>query len=188
MDNQQSLLKQLNSRINALKIISRNASFKSRLMLASGTYLAKLVYLIQLWGGTSENFLNALQVTQNKVMKIVTKSSWFTPTRLLLRQCNWLSVRQLVSYHTALSTHKIATTGLPQYHAEKMCSSHSHNTRATVKFAEKFTGKQSLTANSFCYRGATQYNRLPLEITQIANEVTFKKKLKEWIKRNIQIK
>ena len=85
-------------------------------------------------------------------------------------------------------THKIAITGLPLYHAEKMCSSHSHNTRATVKFAEKFTGRQSLTSNSYCYRGATLYNRLPLEITQMSNGANFKKKLKDWIKMNIQEK
>ena len=129
-----------------------------------------------------------MQIIQNKVMKIVTESFWFTPTRLLLRQCNWLSVRQLVSYHTALSTHKIATTGLPLYHAEKMCSSHSHNTRASIKFAEKFTGKHSLTSNSFCYRGATLYNRLPIEIRQTTNACAFKKKLKYWVMRNIQEK
>ena len=188
IDNKESLINQLNSRINALKIVTRYAPFKSRLMLANRIYLSKMVYLIQLWGGTSKMLLNALQVSQNKMMKVITRSSWFTPARVLLKQCGWLSVRQLVSYHTALSVHKIVTTGKPEYHYGKMCiSSHDHNTRSIVNFSEQFKGKASLTLNSFCYRGTRLYQRLPIEVTQVNNISTFKRKLKVWIKMNIDV-
>ena len=150
--------------------------------------MSKLSYLIQLWGGTSEGLLTALQVNQNKVMRLVTRCSWYTPVRVLLRQCNWLSVRQLVSYHTALLTHRIVVTGKPAYHYHKLCSSsHDHNTRSTVKFSEQFKGKTALTLNSFFYRGAKIYNRLPAELTQMNNLCSFKRKLKLWILRNVNM-
>ena len=93
-----------------------------------------------------------------------------------------------MAYHTALLTHKILVTGEPKYHHEKMCSSHhDHNTRTLVKFSDTFPGKTALTMSSFCYRGSKLHNRLPAELTHITNISLFKKKLKEWICRNIEI-
>ena len=44
---QNSLINQLNSRINGLKKVCKNASFETRLMVAN---MSKLMYLITLWG------------------------------------------------------------------------------------------------------------------------------------------
>ena len=47
-NNENSLLRQLNSRLNALRIISGVASFKSRLMIANGIFMSKLIFQISL--------------------------------------------------------------------------------------------------------------------------------------------
>ena len=187
MDNKESLVKQLNSRLNGLAIISRCASFKTRLAVANGLIMARICYLIQVWGGTSDYLVKAVQVVQNAAAKKVTGLSWFTPTRRLLTQCNWMSVKQMVSYHTLLSIHKNMITGSPQYLREKFLSNHEHNTRSIIKFDDKFPGKSALCQASFCYRGAIEYNKLPMFITQSNNIVTFKRKLRQWIKENIEI-
>ena len=95
-------------------------------MINNGIFMSKLAYLIQLWGGTSGFLLKALQFTQNRAARGVTKSSWFTPTRILMRQCNWQSVKQLVFYHTILTTHKVVLTGKPEYLHDKICREHTH--------------------------------------------------------------
>ena len=64
-----------------------------------------LYYLIQLWGGAEKYLFKALQVLQNRFGRDVTRKSWFTSTRFLLRECNWLSVNQLVFYQTVLTDH-----------------------------------------------------------------------------------
>ena len=48
------LIKQLNQRLNGVLLVSKRASYSTRLMVANGVYLSKLVYLIQVWGATED--------------------------------------------------------------------------------------------------------------------------------------
>ena len=57
-------MKQLNSRINGLKKIASNSTFNTRLMVANGVIMSKLVYLITVWGGAQQYLVKALQVQQ----------------------------------------------------------------------------------------------------------------------------
>ena len=177
----------MSRRISGLKVIFQRAKFETRLKIANSLYISRLFYLIQLWGGTSDKMIKALQVSQNKMARAVTRLSWFTPTRTLLKQCGWLSVRQLVVYHTALSTHKTVREGRPEFHFDKMCADHNYDTRNTVKFSDNFSAKSERAKSSYCYRGAILYNQLPYEIKQCQNISTFKKKLKAWVLNNIPI-
>ena len=145
-------------------------------MVANGLFLSKLVFLIQVWGGTQDYLIRTLQVTQNKAMRAVTGLTWFTPTRVLLRKCDWLSVRQLISYHTVLLMHKTVITGNPVYVFDKVVTETNYNTRRQVKFSQ-----------NFCYRGAILYNELPMDLTRTTNMASFKKKLKNWVKTNIPV-
>ena len=52
-DNEESLLRSLNSRVGALKMVCKVAGFKTRKMIADGIFMSKLVYCIALWGGSS---------------------------------------------------------------------------------------------------------------------------------------
>ena len=100
--NEKSLVNQLGTRLNALKKVSKVADFKTRKMLADGLFTSKLVYLIPLWGGCEKFLIKALQIIQNKAARSVTKLGIFTPFQTLLKQCGWLSVNQLVFYHTVI--------------------------------------------------------------------------------------
>ena len=93
MDNDSSIIKQLKCKINILALLAKRASFKNRLMLPNGLVISKLSYLIQLWGRASDFLLKSLQTLTNKAAQLVTNKLWFTPTWTLLRECNWLSVR-----------------------------------------------------------------------------------------------
>ena len=97
-------------------------------MVANGIYLSKWVNMIQVWGGTQDFIIKAIQVTQKKVMKLVTGLSWYTPTSTLLKQCGWLSVKQLISYHTILSVHRTVVNGKPEYAFDKFCTTNDTNT------------------------------------------------------------
>ena len=129
LNNEKSLVRQLTTRINGLSLICKRAKFKTRLTVGNAIVISKLCCLIQLWGGTHDYILKALQVTMNKAARLITQQSWFTPTANILKQCNWLSVKQLIAYHTLLSVYNIVTTQKPTYLHEKMCSVNKHNKR-----------------------------------------------------------
>ena len=187
----QSVVKQLTSRLNGLVKGAARASFSTRKMVANGIFISKLCYLIQLWGGAEGYLLQALQVLQNKAARAVTHQSWFTPTRILLARCNWLSVQQLVFCQTVLTIHKIVISGRPYYLHKKMISQYPYKTRQAVgggvRFGENFTGTSGLIHDSFCYRGAVDYNRVPSFIRSARSLNTFKYKLKQWVSTNIPL-
>ena len=58
--NKNSVINKLISRLNALRKLSVNATFKTRLMAANGAFMSILTYLIPLWGGTEAYLVKAL--------------------------------------------------------------------------------------------------------------------------------
>ena len=55
-----SLVKNLGTRLNALSIICKVASFKTRKLVAEGIFMSKLIYMIQVWGGCDQYLINVL--------------------------------------------------------------------------------------------------------------------------------
>ena len=108
-----SLIKNLNRKVNALHKVSTYATFKTRLAAANGVFMSTLSYLLPVWGGCEGYLLKSLQVLQNRAARQVTRLSWYTPVRRLLRQCNWLSINQLIFYHSALTIYRTLMSGLP---------------------------------------------------------------------------
>ena len=110
-----SLTKQLTSRLNAMQKVSYHATFKTRLSAANGVFMSTLAYLLPVWGGCEGFLIRSLQVLQNRAVRQVTRLNWYTPVKRLLNQCNWLSVNQLVVYHSALTVYRATKSGLPVY-------------------------------------------------------------------------
>ena len=74
LSNEKSLIRQLTSRLNALKKLAINAPFKTRLMAANSVFISVLTYLIPLWGASEGYLMKAQQVVQNKAARCVTKA------------------------------------------------------------------------------------------------------------------
>ena len=142
-------------------------------------------------GGTEGHVLKSLQVLQNKAARIVTGCGWFTPRKKLLKQCRWLSVKQLVYYQSVVLAHKIATSGSPVYLASKMSTDHPRRTRQAttgcIRYGEQFNANQSFIQKSFCHRATGEYNSIPANIRLVRNMTNFKAKLKKWVETNIPL-
>ena len=82
--------------------------------------MSKLIFMIPLWAGCPGFIIDALQVCQNNVARLVTRRVLATPVSQLLRECGWRSVRQEMYYHTVLQVHKTLTTGAPAYLYDKL--------------------------------------------------------------------
>ena len=190
-NNDKSLIKQLTSRLNALKMISGVANFKTRLMVANGIFCSKLIFQISLWGGTEEYLLNSLQVVQNKAARFVTRRGRYTHVVDLLNQCGWLSVRQLVFFHSVALIHKTLQTTFPKFIFNKLSTEFPYNTRLaqseSVRMGPEFKSKLELTEKSFMNRATVSYNNLPATLRKISSLEKFKKQLKVWVLENFRI-
>ena len=172
-------------------MISGVASFKVRLMIANGIFCSKLIFQISLWGGTEDYLLQALQVVQNKAARFVARRGKYTPVADLLTQCGWLSVKQLVFYHSVILIYKTILTTFPKYIYSKLSTQFPYNTRLaesdSVRMGSEFKSKLELTEKSFMNRATVSYNKLPPELRKIPKLETFKEKLKVWVLENVKI-
>ena len=152
--------------------------------MANGIVMSKLVYLITVWGGAQQYLINALQVQQLAAARaVVGPRCWRWSKAKLLNSIGWLSVRQLVFFHTFLQTHKTIQTGVPKplYHA--FLSQYPYRTRNASNglIRQRFT-----VTTSFKYRAVQCYNQVPADIRK-GSVCAVKQKLKKWIKSNISI-
>merc|ERR1711867_355798 len=170
-------------------MITSTADFKTRLMVANGIVMSKVCYLIQLWGGCEEYLLKSLQVQLNKAAKLVTRLPYCTSSRKLMQMCGWMTVKQLVKYHTIIMVHKTIMDKKPVFMSSRLPTYHSYRTRkdssGCVRLDQTFRSRNDLPLRSFRYRGAQDYNSIPAELRSAATMTSFKTKLKRWIKMNV---
>ena len=103
-------MKSLILKNNALAKLKNATDFKTRKIIGNGLIMSSLSYIIQVYGGCSSYLLDMLQVQQNTAARHITKLPVYTSTKVLLDQCNWMSIRQLVMLHSLVLFHKMLNT------------------------------------------------------------------------------
>ena len=162
-DGKGSLLNQLSSRMNGLRKVSVNASFSTKLMVANGVIVSKLSYLITLWGGAQQYLIDALQVQQLAAARVVCGfGCWRWSKQKLLDKVGWLSVRQLIFYHTVLQVHKTLQTGVPKHLHQSLSGSYPRNTRSSAN--GQIRQIDNISTSTFKYRAIQSYNSLPMNV------------------------
>ena len=160
-------------------------------MIADGIFMSKLVYLIPLWGGCEKFLLKSLQTIQNKAARTVTKLDIYTPTETLLKQCNWLSVNQLVVFHSLALVYKTMKHKSPKYLYEKLSGDfqYQYGTRfaSQNRIGPRYAAEYQLSNRSFQFRASEQWNNVPTDIRQAKTFTKFRQRLKKWIKSNVPI-
>ena len=136
-------------------------------------------------GGAEKYLIKGVQTMQNKAARYVVNQSWYSPNRLLLKQCGWLSIRQLLFYSTALQVWKVLTFKTPSSLFARFKPS---NTRSrTEKCLAIPLVETAIAKGSFEVRAALIWNRIPAEIRNLDSIDTFKRKLKSWISENVDL-
>ena len=91
----------------------------------------------------------------------------------------WLTVRQLIAYHTLISVYRVRSTQEPEHLAE-ILSKDNHNGHIVMK-----NTRLELYRNSFVFRGSLLWNRLPRSLRIETKLSMFKKGLRSWVVENI---
>ena len=189
-ENDESLVRALSTRLSAIKMVCKVATFQTRKMIADGLFMSKLSYLISVWGGCEGYIVRILQVIQNKVARLVTKKPWTTPVKDLLLACGWLSVKQLAMYHTVVLVFKVLRTGTPSYISSMFSTEYRRMTRQALQGIIKPSNgvaRFEIASKSFRFRAVHNYNLLPVSIKEASNLIQFKKMTKTWIMENVPL-
>ena len=134
---------------------------------------------LPVFGGCDKFEIEALQVMQNKAARLVTHSPLRVPRKEIFSQLGWLTVNQLIYYHSALTTFRIRQEREPEYLSNLMSRD---NERGSIIVPNTTL---SLAKSSFCFRGSAQWNSIPAHIRNTIKISQFKMKLKSWIQQNI---
>jgi hypothetical protein len=127
-------------------------------MIANGIIMSKLVYLITLWGGAQQYLMNALQVQQLVAARPVCGvGCWRWSKRKLLDKVGWLSVRQLVFFHTVLQAHKTLKSGVPKPLHQALSGQYPYQTRRATSGMIR-QGEEYKAQSSFRYRATQCFN------------------------------
>ena len=107
-----------------------------------------------------------------------------------MKNCNWISVKQLSAYHILVITHKTLQSQQPKYLYEKFKNSqYPCNTRLStnnsIRIDGSFNADLSLTLSSFRWRSSVLYNTLPVGLRTETRLTGFKYELKGWVKQHI---
>ena len=138
--------------------------------------MSRITYGIQLWGpGSTPSVIRRIQVVQNLTMCWASNCNNFTRTRYLLTKLNWLSIHQLVYYHSFLIIYKITNKQAP-----KKNFNHLENGRMTP-------GRIDLTKRRLSKNIQSIYYTVDQSIRNAEKISVFKTRIKVWIRKNISI-
>ena len=200
------LAKQLSQRVGLLAQVAKYLPSHRMHQIANGIFFSKMIYCLPVYGNIwgladfdeterrSVSFTmqhcRVLQILENKVLRIITCRTFDTPVSQLLEESGYMSVHQLIAYHTALIMYKVVKTGQPVNLARRFGVGPGGNQavragRRLHNIRIDFT--LSIARSSFIYRGAKLWNMLPIDIRTSNSVKIFKKKIKNWIKINISI-
>ena len=138
-----------------------------------------MLYCLLLIGGCSKTEISNHQILQNKAAQVITRQPPRSNRDAMYDKPDWLSVNQLVSYHTLLQVHRVRYNKEPEYLYRHL----GGNGRSSRIPIPRLT--LTLTKESFMYRGAHLWNSIPSRIRQKEKIASFKMELREWIKENI---
>ena len=97
----------------------------------------------------------------------------------MFKEAGFMTVKQLIFYHTVRNVFKIRMAKEPEYLYDKF---KTENIRGNVVIQNT---KLKLARNGFVFRGSENWNSLPHEIRQLKQLSVFKTRVKEWILKNI---
>ena len=139
------LLLKLKIRLAALQQLKGRIPFLLKKRITEGIFTSVLTYCIPVFGGCDRGEIHSLQVMQNKAARLVTKLGRRASREVIFKQVGWMTVNQLVFYHSVLATFRIRQSKEPEY----LYSILNRNNRAN-KITITNT-RLSLVKNSFCF-------------------------------------
>ena len=137
-------------------------------------------YCCSVWGCAGSTDINQLQKLQNRAARIITNSSFDTPSRPLITELGWKTVEELIGNESKTMVFKSLNDLAPQYLCNlftknSACSSRIlRNTETDLRLPKK---RSANGQKCFSFRGAKLWNSLPAESKTASSLGSFKKSI-----------
>ena len=158
--------------------------------------MSRILYMLPLYSGCPDYMLSAFQTKQTEAMRIVTGRKWkvlgviLTSTKELLKQCGYLSVRQMGYLYWVYTVHKTLAYKQPEYMYNRFLEALESGVQHRYPTSQA-GGRQVKTASltvansSFWWRAATQYSLLPSSLRNEPSMNVFISRLKKHTQKEI---
>ena len=207
-NNQIGLISELNQRVGMIKKLAKHVPTKKLKNYANAIYDSKLLYCLPVFGNVfgldtyrDNNHVSRaytrednrkIQVTQNKLMRILSRSERNTATTELLQKTNSLSVQQMIAFQTIVATKRVIDKKKPKYLAERLQTTENNQrnilTNQNCNTILPVNRNLSVSRDGFTYQAYKLFNKLPANVRSERKLTKFKKLTRDWIKKNIDPK
>ena len=109
-----ALLPAVRKQLGVLSSLRQSLSLKAKLQLANSFIISRLNYIVCLWGNTTTNQIRKAQVCLNAAARFVLTARKSTKQSELMSRCNWLSIEELIEFHSLLQLWKLLRWKVPQ--------------------------------------------------------------------------
>ena len=154
-------------------------------LLITALVFSKMLYCSSVWANTSFLNVNKLQSIQNFACRIVTNTRKYDHVTPLLRELNWLPVREQLRYRDTVLAYECQNGLAPQYLMDKFSKRsciHNRDTRARdslqIPLFRTKTGQRSFT-----FRGTNIWNNLDDDLKQRTSLTSFKRAVRDSLLR-----
>ena len=175
----ENLTGKLKKRLTGLDKLRFTMNKNNKKNIVQGVFNSVLCYCLPLFGGCNTSEIKVLQVQQNRAARIVLNLPPRSNRNSMYERLGWMSVQQLIVYHTLLAVHRIRKSKEPEYLASSLLR---ENYRGNIIVENSRLG---LYKNSFVPRGSTLWNKLPRDLRNIDKIGKFKKELRNWVSDNV---
>ena len=175
----ESLSSKLKTRLTGLEKLKYLMNKSTKKNIVQGVFNSVLCYCLPLFGGSSKAEINQLQIQQNRAAHCVLTLPPRTSRTVLYDKLGWLTVQQLIAYHTMITVYRVREKKEPE-HLDSFLTRDNVYWNIIVQ-----KSKLVLYRNSFVYRGSTLWNNLPKELRKVSQIGAFKTRLKTWVKENV---
>ena len=157
-------------------------------LLANALVSSRMDYCNSLFLSLTDFKLRRLQLVQNSLCRVVTRSSKYSHITPQLKKLHWLPIKYRIQFKIGHITYKILTQGQPVYLRESIHSyTSSRNTRQSIpklKFLHtpilnrKVHKSVKIFSNSFSHYALVLWNSFPFQIRNSPSVTSFRKHLK----------
>ena len=148
-------------------------SKSSKKNIVQGVFNRVLCYCLPLFGGCNISEVQSLQT--RIVLNLPPRSS----RQSMFDKLNWMTVNQLIAYHTLIAVFRIRNSQEPEHLASQL---RNDNYRGNIIVKNSQLG---LYKKSFVPRGSTLWNKLPEELKNSRKIGKFKMDLRKWVGVNV---
>ena len=175
----ENLTSKLRTRLTGLEKLKNVMNKSAKKNIVQGVFNSVLCYCIPLFGGCNKSEIHQLQVQQNRAAQCVLNLPPRTSRVILYERLGWLTVLQLIAYHTLIAVYRVRIKKEPEHLASQLCRDNIYENIIVEN------SKLGLYRDSFVYRGSTLWNKLPKSLRKESKIGTFKTKLVTWVEEKI---